>query len=54
MPELLPDCKAEVSKGDWLFVGDEESLAGGGSGGHEVLGCEDVRVGDVADVGDIP
>ncbi len=51
---MLPHSKAEVSERDWLMVGDEESFASGGSRRHEVFSSKDMRVGDVAHIGDIP
>ena len=51
MPKLLPHGDTEIPERDWLAVCNEEGQTGRGGGGRkEVLGREDVSVGDVGDV----
>ncbi len=54
MSEVPPHFNAKVSEGDWLVVGNKESFACSCPCGHEVLDGEDVRVRDIADVGNVP
>lgn len=54
MPEVTPDSKAEITKSDGLVILNEECLARSRARGHQILHSQDMGVGDITDMGDIP
>jgi hypothetical protein len=54
MTKLCPDGEAKIPKCDRLIILNEECLARRRTRGHQVFRCENMGIGNVTHVGDIP
>lgn len=54
MPKVCPDGQAEISKCNRFIILDEECLASCCARRHQVLRGENMSIGDIADMCDIP
>ena len=53
MTKLCPDGLAECSKGNGFAAGDEEGLSRCRLGRHQVLGGQNMGVGNIVDIGEV-